>query len=45
MVVPPPIGEALADAGLDIIGEYITRSHNSVAQYIFMRTVFDLAVA
>ena len=32
----PPIGEALTEVGLGTIGEYITCSHNIVAQYIDM---------
>ena len=32
-----PIGEALVEAGLDFIGEYISCHHISVAQYIATR--------
>ena len=39
-----PIGEVLTDAVLETIGEYITRCHNSVAQYIDTRPIFELAV-
>ena len=40
-----PIGEALLDVGLDPIWGYISQRHISVAQYIAMRKIFDLAVA
>ena len=41
----PPIGEALSDADLDMIGGYITRCHNSVSQYISTRPIFGIVVA
>ena len=40
-----PIGEALSEAGLEPIGEYISCRHTSVAQYITMRSIFDLVAA
>ena len=39
-MVLPPIGGALVGAGLGEIGEYITRCHKSVAQYISTRPMF-----
>ena len=41
----PPIGEAIAEARLEPIGEYISRCHISVPQYITTRSIFDLVVA
>ena len=41
----PPIGEAIAEAGQEKIGEYISRRHTSVAQYITTSLIFDLVVA
>ena len=43
-VVPPPIGEALEDAKMGMIGECKTLRHNSVAQYIDIRPIFDIAM-
>ena len=33
----PPIREALLEAGMEKIGEYVSRHHTSVAQYITTR--------
>ena len=41
----PPIGEALADAGLETFGVYVTHRQNTMAQYIATRPIFDIAVA
>ena len=41
----PPIGEEIAEVGLEPIGEYISHRHTSVAQYITTRSIFDLVVA
>ena len=41
----PAIGEALAKAGMEPIGKYISCRHTSVAQYIRTRQIFDFAVA
>ena len=41
----PPIGEEIVEAGLEPIGEYISRRHTSVAQYITTRSIFELVVA
>ena len=38
----PLVGEALAEAGLEPIGDYIYRRHTSVAQCIAMRTIFNI---
>ena len=43
--VYPPIVEALVIAGLDEIGVYITRSHNTVVQYIVTCTIMELCLA
>ena len=40
----PPIGETLADAGLDIIGIYVTRHQNTMAQYIATRPIINIAI-
>ena len=40
----PPIGEAIAEAGLEPIGEYISRRHTSVPHYITTRSISDLVV-
>ena len=42
---PPPLhlwGDGRHEDGE--IGEYITRCHNSVAQYIYTRLIFDIVV-
>ena len=41
----PPLGGALADAGMGKIGYYMNRRHNSVAQCIDTQTIFDIAMA
>ena len=41
----PPIGKALTDAFLEMIGVYISLSQNTVAQYIATRVIFDITVA
>ena len=38
----PPLAEAMAEAGFEEIGKYVTRSQNTVAQYILMRPIMDL---
>ena len=40
-----PIGEALTDVGMGTIAEYITCRNNIVAQYIYMRPIFDISMA
>ena len=45
LLVESPIGEEIAEAGLEPIGEYISHRHTSVAQYITTRSIFDLVVA
>ena len=40
----PLIGESLADAGLYMLGIYVTLRHNTMAQYIATQTIFDIAV-
>ena len=32
----------MAEAGLEGIGKYVTRRHNTVVQYIVMRPIIDL---
>ena len=39
-----PIGEAFAEAGLEPIGEYISRRHTKVAQYNTTRPIFYITV-
>ena len=39
-----PIGEVLAMVGLEDIGVYISRLHNTVAQYIKTRTIIKLCL-
>ena len=41
----PTIGEALLDAGLGTIGEYMTRYHNSLDQKIATNMILDILVA
>ena len=45
LLVVSPIDEALSEARLEPIGEYISCRHTSVTQYITMRSIFDLVVA
>ena len=39
------MGEALADAGLEAIGIYVTCCQNIMAQYIAAHQIFDISVA
>ena len=41
----PPIKEAMADAGLEMIGVYDTRHQITVNQYIAMRPILDIATS
>ena len=41
----PPIGEALADAGIYPIGGYISQCHISPSHYIATKPIFDFAVS
>ena len=43
--VYPPIGEALEMVGLEEIGAYISRRHNTVTQYIATHTIMELCLA
>ena len=45
LLVVPPIWEAIAEAGLEPIGEYISLRHTGVAQYITTRSIFNIVVA
>ena len=38
----PPLEEAMAEAGFERIGTYITRRQNTVAQYIATQQILDL---
>ena len=38
----PPLEAAMAESGFEDIGKYVTRRHNTVAQYIVMRRIMDL---
>ena len=40
----PPIGEALAEAGMEPIGECMSCQNTSVAQFITIRSIFDIRV-
>ena len=44
LLVESPIGEEIAEAGLEPIGEYISHRHTSVAHYITTSSIFDLVV-
>ena len=41
----PPIGDVLAEAGMEPIVEYISCPHISVSHYITTRQIFDIVVA
>ena len=39
---PPPLGEAMREAGLEEVETYITQRQNTAAQYIATRPILDL---
>ena len=41
----PPIGEALVDVGLETIVVDVSYRYNTVSQYIYTRTIFEILVA
>ena len=45
MGIPPPSGEALADADMEMIYVYVICRPNTVTQYIATRPIFDIAEA
>ena len=41
----PPLDDAMAEAGLQEVETYVSRCHNTVAQYILTRPIIDLYLA